>query len=148
MALPGLSLVSRQKGLLQRALSCQKLLTNCRSSGHHSTSMGSWLEVRLLLTKGAMFLDGNMPTRVRSMSLLVVVVAHLRIRAEQAVIILMPMRIQMIMSSSVNRVFLRSGLGTVLAIESVRLRVEPLVSWLQSGQHAGSFFPEWELQCL
>ena len=65
-----------------------------------------------------------MLTWVCSISLLTVVVAHFHTGAEQATIILMPTKIQIIFSSSVNPILLRSVLGTVLAIDSVMLKME------------------------
>ena len=44
-----------------------------------------------------------------------------------------------IMSISVNPILLRPVLGTVLAINSVLLKMEQLMSWLP--HHAVSFFP-------
>ena len=45
------------------------------------------------------------------------------------------------MSNSVNPILLRPVLGIVLPIDSVLLKMEQLMSWLQSGHHAVSFFP-------
>ena len=45
------------------------------------------------------------------------------------------------MSNSVNPILLRPVLGIVLAIGSVLLKMEQLVSWLQSGHQALGFFP-------
>ena len=45
------------------------------------------------------------------------------------------------MSNNVNPILLRPVLGIVLAIDSVLLKMEQLMSWLQSGPHAVSFFP-------
>ena len=45
------------------------------------------------------------------------------------------------MSNIVNLILLRPVLGTVLAIGSGLLRMEQLMSWLQSSHHAVSFFP-------
>ena len=45
------------------------------------------------------------------------------------------------MSNSVNPILLRPVLGIVLAIDSVLLKMEQFMSWLQSGHHAVSFFP-------
>ena len=45
------------------------------------------------------------------------------------------------MSNSVNPTLLRPVLGIVLAIQSVLLKMEQLMSWLQSVHHAVSFFP-------
>ena len=45
------------------------------------------------------------------------------------------------MSNSVNPILLRTVLGIVLVIDSALLRMEQLMSWLQSGHHAVSFFP-------
>ena len=46
------------------------------------------------------------------------------------------------MSNNVNPILLRPALGIVLAIGSVLLKLEQLMSWLQSGHHAviSSFF--------
>ena len=77
-----------------------------------------------------------MLTWVCSISLLTILVAHLHIWAEQATIILMPTKIQIIMSNNVNLILLRPVLGTVPAIDSVLLKMEQLMSWLQSGHHA------------
>ena len=80
-----------------------------------------------------------MSTWVCSISLLTVSVSRLHIWAEQATIILMPTKIQ-IMSNSVNPILLRPVLGIVLAIDSVVLKMEQLMSWLQSG-HQLAFSP-------
>ena len=48
--------------------------------------------------------------------------------------------IQIIMSSSVNLILLKPDLGTVLAINSVLLKMEQFMSWLQSGHHVAHFF--------
>ena len=77
-----------------------------------------------------------------SISLLAVVVAHLHIWAEQATTILMPTKISINMSKSVNPILLRPVLGIVLAINSVLLKMEQFMSWLQSGHYAISPFPE------
>ena len=45
------------------------------------------------------------------------------------------------MSNNVNPILLRPVLGIVLAIDSILLKLEQLMSWLQSGHHAVSFFP-------
>ena len=45
------------------------------------------------------------------------------------------------MSNSVNPILLRPAHGIVLAIDSVLLKTEQLMSWLQSGHHAISFSP-------
>ena len=45
------------------------------------------------------------------------------------------------MSNSVNPILLKPVLGIVLAIDSELLKMEQLVSWLQSGHHAVGFFP-------
>ena len=82
-----------------------------------------------------------MPAWVCSISLLTILVARLRTWAEQATINLMPTNIQIIMKNSVNPILLSPVLGTVLAIDSVLLKVEQLMSWLESGHHAVSFFP-------
>ena len=50
-------------------------------------------------------------------------------------------KIQIIMSNSVNPILWRPVLGIVLAIDSVLLKMEQLMSWLQSALHAVSFFP-------
>ena len=44
------------------------------------------------------------------------------------------------MSNNVNPILLRPVLGIVLAIDSVLLRLEQLMSWLQSGHRAVSVF--------
>ena len=44
-------------------------------------------------------------------------------------------------NSSVNPILLRPVLGIVLAIDSVLLKTEKLMSQLQSGHRAVSFFP-------
>ena len=81
-----------------------------------------------------------MLTWVCSTTLLTVLVVCLHIQAEQTTIILMPTKIQIIMSNSVNPILLRPVFGVVLAIGSVLLKLEQLMSWLQSGYHAVSFF--------
>ena len=53
----------------------------------------------------------------------------------------MPMKIQIIMSTNVNPIPLRPVLGIVLAIDLVQLKMKQLMSWLQSGHRAVSFFP-------
>ena len=45
------------------------------------------------------------------------------------------------MSDNVNPILLRPVRGIVLAIDPVLLKMEQLMSWLQSGHHAVSFFP-------
>ena len=54
---------------------------------------------------------------------------------------MLPTKIQIIMSNSVNPFILRPVLGIMLAIDLVLLKMEQLMSWLQSGHHAVSFFP-------
>ena len=81
-----------------------------------------------------------MLTWVCGIFLVTILVAGLHIQAEQATIILMPTEIQMIMSSSVNPILLRPVLGILLAINSVRLKMEQFMSWLQSDHDAVSFF--------
>ena len=46
---------------------------------------------------------------------------------------------------SVNPILLKPVLGIVLAIDPVLLKMEQLMSWLQSGHHAGSFSLWWQL---
>ena len=75
-----------------------------------------------------------------SISLLAVVVAHLHIWAEQATTILMPTKISINMSKSVNPILLRPVLGIVLAINSVLLKMEQFMSWLQNSHHALSLW--------
>ena len=82
-----------------------------------------------------------MLTWVCSLSVLTLSAACLHIWVEQAIIILMPQKIQIIMSSSINPILLRPVLGTVLARDSVLLKIEQLMSRLLSGHHAVSFFP-------
>ena len=67
-------------------------------------------------------------TWICSISLLTVVVAHLHIQAGQATVILMPTKTQIIISNSVNSILSRPVLGTVLAIDSVLLQKEELMS--------------------
>ena len=55
---------------------------------------------------------------VCNISLLTILVAVLHIRAEQAVIILMPTKIKIIMSDNLNPILWRPVLGIVLAIDS------------------------------
>lgn len=45
------------------------------------------------------------------------------------------------MSSGVNPILLKTVLCIVLAIDSAWLKMEQLMSWLESGHHAVSFFP-------
>ena len=52
----------------------------------------------------------------------------------------MPTKVQIIMSNSVNPILLRVVLRIVLAINSVLLKMEQLMSWLQSDHDAVSFF--------
>ena len=68
-----------------------------------------------------------------SISLLIVLVAYLYRQAEQATITLMPRMIQIVTSNDVNPILLRPVLGIVLNIDSVLLKMEQLMSWLQSG---------------
>ena len=49
-------------------------------------------------------------------------------------------KVQIIMNNSVNPVLLRPVLGILLAINSVRLKMEQFMSWLQSDHDAVSFF--------
>ena len=148
---PGLRLVTRQKGLLQRALSCKKLspaksclqIPTCQNiipflqdHGQRSVFCNFFI-----LTKGTVFLEWKMSAWVCSISLLTILVAHLHMQAEQATIILMSTKIYIIMINSVNPILLRPVLGIVLAIDSVLLKVEQLMSWLQSSHHAVSFSP-------
>ena len=67
-------------------------------------------------------------TWVCTISLLTIIVAHLHIKAEQATIILMSTNIYIIMNYSVNPILLRPVLGIVLAIDSVLLKMEQLMS--------------------
>ena len=53
----------------------------------------------------------------------------------------MPTKIWIILSNSVNPILLRPVLGIVVAIDSVPHKMEQLMSQLQSGHHAGNFFP-------
>ena len=55
-------------------------------------------------------------------------------------IILMPIKIQIIMCDYVNPILLRPVHGIVLAINSVLLKMEQFMSWLQSDRDAVSFF--------
>ena len=82
-----------------------------------------------------------MLTRVCSLSVLTLSAACLHIWVEQAIIILMPKKIQIIMSSSVNPILLRPVLGTVLARDSVLPKIEQLMSQLPSGHRLVSFVP-------
>ena len=75
-----------------------------------------------------------------SISLLAVVVAHLHIWAEQATTTLMPTKILISMSKSVNPILLRPVLGIVLAINSVLLKMEQFMLWLQNSHHALSLW--------
>ena len=54
--------------------------------------------------------------------------ACLHIQAEQVMIFLMPTKIQVILSNNVNSILLRLVLGIVLAIDSVLLKMEQLMS--------------------
>ena len=45
------------------------------------------------------------------------------------------------MGNSVNPILLRPVLGIVLAIDSVLLKMEQFILWLQSVHHADGFFP-------
>ena len=49
-------------------------------------------------------------------------------------------KVQIIMNNSVNPILLRPVLGILLAIKSVRLKMEQFMSWLQSDHDAVSFF--------
>ena len=82
-----------------------------------------------------------MATWVPNISLLTVLVTHLHVWAIQITIILMPTKIQIIMSNNVNPILLRPVLGIMLIIDSILLKVEQLMSQLQSGHHAISFSP-------
>ena len=53
----------------------------------------------------------------------------------------MPTKIQIVMSSSVNLILLRPVLGMLLTIDSFVLKMEQLVSQLQSGHHAVGVSP-------
>ena len=44
------------------------------------------------------------------------------------------------MSNSINPILLRPVLGIVLAVDSVLLKTEEIMSWMQSGHHAATFF--------
>ena len=68
-----------------------------------------------------------------SISLLIVLVAYLYRQAEQATITLMPRMIQIVTSNDVNPILMRPVLGIVLNIDSVLLKMEQLMSWIQSG---------------
>ena len=61
-------------------------------------------------------------------------------RTEQAIIILMLTKVHIIMNNSVNPILLRPVHGIVLAINSVLLKMEQFMSWLQSDCDAVSFF--------
>ena len=74
-----------------------------------------------------------MLTWVCSIYLPTVLVACLHIQAEQATITLMPRMIQIVTSNDVNPILLRPVLGIVLNIDSVLLKMEQLMSWIQSG---------------
>ena len=75
-----------------------------------------------------------------SISLLTISGAHLKIRAEQATIILMPTNAYIIMSNNVNPILLRPVLRNGLTIGSKLLKIEQFVSWLQSGHYVLTFF--------
>ena len=97
-----------------------------------------------MLTQGPIFSEWKVSTRICSISLLTILVSHLHIQAEQARIILLSTKIQIIISRSVNPILLSPLLGTVLAIDSVLLKMEQLMPWLQSDHDAISFFfPLW-----
>ena len=68
-----------------------------------------------------------------SISLLIVLVAYLYRQAEQATITLMPRMIQIVTSNDINPILMRPVLGIVLNIDSVLLKMEQLMSWIQSG---------------
>lgn len=53
----------------------------------------------------------------------------------------MPRKIEIVMSSGVNPILLKTVLCRVLAIDSAWLKMEQLMSWLESGHHAVSFLP-------
>ena len=53
----------------------------------------------------------------------------------------MPTKIQSVMSSSVNLILLRPVLGMLLTIDSFVLKMEQLISQLQSGHHAVGVSP-------
>ena len=73
--------------------------------------------------------------------MLTVLVACLHIREEQTAIILVPTKMWITMSTSVSPILLRPVLRTVLTMDSVLLKMEQPMSWLQSGHHAVRFFP-------
>ena len=75
-----------------------------------------------------------------SMFLLTILVAHLHIWASKLQLVFLTER-QIIVSSSVNPILLRLVLRIGLAIDSILLKMEQLMWWLQSGHHAVSFFP-------
>lgn len=45
------------------------------------------------------------------------------------------------MSNGINPILLRPVLEIALAINSVLLKMEQFMAWLQSGQHAAGLFP-------
>ena len=85
-----------------------------------------------MLRNGTEVLEWKVSTWAWNISLLTVLVTYLHMWAEQATIILMPTKIKIIMSSSVNPILLRPLLWIVLAINTVLLKMEHLMSWLQS----------------
>ena len=48
----------------------------------------------------------------------------------------MPTKIQIVVSTNVNPILLRPVVGIMLAIDLVQLKMEQLMSWLQSDHHA------------
>ena len=58
--------------------------------------------------------------------------------SRKATILWLSTKIEIIMSNNVNRILLRPVPGIVLALDSVLLKMEQLMSWLQSGWGGGA----------
>ena len=65
----------------------------------------------------------------------------LRLWDEKAAVILMSTKIEIIVSISVSPLLLKPVLGIVFAIDSVLLKLEQLMSWLQTDIMELTFFP-------
>lgn len=125
----------------------KELLTNMHSSNIipflWDQGRRSFFSNMFMLTQGACILRGKdvKLTWICNTSLLTVLVACLHKWAGQAAVILISIKIDIIVSSSVNPLLLRAVLGIVLATESALLKLKQPMSWLQSAHHAGSFSP-------
>ena len=98
-----------------------------------------------MATQGTVYQSGGcQPMSVASLRKVLAVCVH--IRAEQALTILTPTRIYIIMWNNVNAILLRTVLRLVLSIDWVLPKLEWHMSWLQSGHNAVTFVRWWQLQ--